>query len=330
MLGLKKSAKASSMSFAVVTSLAATVIAATAVMDLLTGQVNVSTPWTLLTITVCVATAVTPFLLGEHFPPALGLVACWIFGLVTSIQTAQSADAIMAVNNLVLYPMISCYLGWFFDHSVARISVSALFAISAVSIGASGLDSVFTTWTNLGLASFFCLEAALYLRAKLDRQIRADPLTGALNRSGLAKQLSHDLTHAARTGNPLVAAAIDLDKFKTINDTLGHAAGDRILINLVKHLQASNRTNDSVARIGGDEFVMLLPNTTPDEANRILSQLQAESDAPWTYGLSQAHTTDNPETLISRADDVLYVHKRNRSQTPPSDATTKQDESLVE
>lgn len=319
-LGLEGSPSARSTSFALVTSLAAAVIAVTGVMDLLTGQVNVSTAWTVLIIAVCVGAAVTPFLLGEHFPPVLGLAACWLFGVVTSIQAAESTDAIMAVNNLVLYPMISCYLGWFFNHKIARISVTAMFATSAVALYSDGLDGVYTTWTNLALASFFCLEAALYLRAKLDRQIRADPLTEALNRNGLETQLATELSQAARTGHPLAAAVIDLDGFKAINDTLGHAAGDRILIELVKHLQESTRPRDSVARFGGDEFVILLPDTTLAQADRILAKLQASSEASWTYGISEARPTDALEALISRADDDLYFHKKNR-QRPRSHKT---------
>lgn len=326
MLGLESSPSTRSTSFALVTSLAAAVTAATGIMDLLTGQVNVSMAWTIAIITVCLGAAVTPFLLGERFPPALGLAACWVFGAVTSIQTAQATDPIMAVNNLVLYPMISCYLGWFFGQRIALATVAAMFAGSAVSIHIGGLDGVFTTWTNLGLASFFCLEAALYLRSKLERQVRADPLTGALNRNGLETKLTAELSRAARTGDPLSAAVIDLDGFKCINDTLGHAAGDRILIELVKHLQESTRSRDSVARLGGDEFVVLLPGTTSVQADRVLAELQASSKALWTYGISEACSTDALEALISRADDDLYLHKKSRPRPTDRESTADQNE----
>jgi hypothetical protein len=168
-----------------VTSLAAFVVAATAVADLLTNSVNLSTTWTPFIIIVTLSIAVAPLLLGQHFSPVVALAGCWLFAGVTALQVATSGgDVIMMVNNLVLYPMIACYLGWFFDRRVARFTVANLFVLSAVALLTCDHHTVFTSWANLALASFFCLAAALYLRAKLERQIESDPLTGALNRPG--------------------------------------------------------------------------------------------------------------------------------------------------
>ncbi|MGJ9423168.1 diguanylate cyclase domain-containing protein [Aeromicrobium sp. CF3.5] len=292
------------------TSLAAAVVAATGVLDLLTGSVNVSTRWTILIIALAVTAAGLPAALGERFPPWAALAACWLFIGVTALQTAQAADVTMAVNNLVLYPMMSCYLGWFFDHRTARTSVAAMFLLSGSAVWIGGIGSLFATWANLVLASTFCLEAALYLRAKLDRQIETDPLTGALNRNGLASRLSHELADTARTRAPLAVVAIDLDGFKAINDRFGHAAGDQMLIVMVAHLEHATRRRDSIARTGGDEFVLLLPNTTLTRAKDLLDRLQVDSSVPWTYGLVEAQPSDTEESLIARADGDLYLHKK--------------------
>lgn len=309
MHGPRTSKTVRSASFALVTSLAAAVVAATGVLDLLTGSVNVSTRWTILIIALAVTAAGLPAALGERFPPWAALAACWLFIGVTVLQTAQAADVTMAVNNLVLYPMMSCYLGWFFDHRTARTSVAAMFLLSGSAVWICGIGSLFATWANLVLASSFCLEAALYLRAKLDRQIETDPLTGALNRNGLASRLRHELADTARTGAPLAAVAIDLDGFKAINDRFGHAAGDKILSVLVAQLEHGTRRRDSIARTGGDEFVLLLPNTSLTRAKDLLDRLQVDSSVPWTYGLVEAQPSDTEETLIARADGDLYLHK---------------------
>lgn len=296
--------------FSLVTSLAALVIAATALADLLTGSVNLSTVWTWLVVAAALSIAVAPLLLGEHFRPVVALYGCWLFGGVTSLQVATGSDAIMTVNNLVLYPMVSCYLGWFFRPRVARPTVGGLFVLSGAALLTTDHREVFTTWSNLALASLFCLEAALYLHAKLERQAHSDPLTGALNRNGLSVQLARDLSRALRTGGPLTVAAIDLDGFKAINDLHGHHAGDQALVALVDHLRASIRPNDSIARIGGDEFVVLLPDTPVATGTKIVERLQAGSATPWTFGLAVTQPMDNQQSLLRRADQDLYTQKR--------------------
>jgi diguanylate cyclase (GGDEF)-like protein len=305
--------------FALVTSLAAAVIAVTGLIDVLTRSANISVGWTVLVSAAAAVAAALPFMLGERFPPAIGLGACWLFAVVTALQTARSEDAMMAVNNLVLYPMVSCYLGWFFEHRTARATVVATFLLSAAGLWMSGLLDVFSTWVNLALASFFCLEAALYLRAKLDRQIESDPLTTALNRNGLTSRISRELAGAIRTGEPLSVAVIDLDGFKAINDQYGHAAGDRILISMVSQLKDASRPRDAIARFGGDEFVLLLPNTPQAQASRTLERLRKSSSIAWTYGLVQAMPHENGEEVIARADDDLYLHKKHRKPATPSD-----------
>lgn len=306
------SSAARSSAFARVTSLAAAVIAATGILDLISGSVNLSPVWTCAVTVIALTIAALPMLLRSRFHPAVALVGCWIFIVITSLQIWQSTDVIQIVNNLVLYPMISCYLGWFFRPLIARVTTAAQFAFSAAALSTTDHLNVFTTWANLALASYFCLEAALYLRAKLDRQIQTDPLTGALNRTGLAKQLARELSRVERAGAPLAIAAIDLDSFKAINDRFGHPTGDHTLVKLVADLQLSLRPSDIIARIGGDEFIVLLPATSRESAAEIMKRLHHESSAAWTYGLTSAEPTDTQETLLGRVDHDLYVHKKRR------------------
>ncbi|MCW2823537.1 MAG: hypothetical protein JWQ91_454 [Aeromicrobium sp.] len=313
------SSAARSAAFARVTTLAAAVVAATGVLDLVTGSVNLSTAWTCLVIALSLAIAAMPMLLGNRFHPLAGLAGCWAFTAITALQVAAGGDAIMAVNNLVLYPMISCYLGWFFRPGIARTTVAAQFAVSAAALMTTDHHEVFRTWANLALASYFCLEVALYLRAKLDQQIESDPLTGALNRTGLTTQLRREMAVAGRTGAPLALAAIDLDDFKETNDRLGHFAGDQALTAVVAHLKRSLRVQDTIARTGGDEFVVLLPDTPAAVAAATLRRVRVDSSTPWTFGLAVLGPADTPETLMARADDDLYVQKRRRAEISRAD-----------
>lgn len=309
------SSAATSSAFAQVTSLAAAVVAATGVADLIAGSVNLSLGWTSLVIVIALGTTALPLILGKRFPPAAGLISCWIFAGVTALQVAEGGNLLMVVNNLVLYPMISCYLGWFFRPAIARVTVASLFVFSGAALLTTDHLNVFTTWANLALASFFCLEAAGYLRARLDRQIASDPLTGAFNRTGLSAQLARELSRATRSGTSLTVVAIDLDGFKKINDLLGHAAGDRTLIDLVAHFQRSLRPHDTIARIGGDEFVVLLPNTSRASATAIMERLQRDSGSAWTFGLTTFQPSDTRDSLMCRADEDLYVQKKKKKRT---------------
>lgn len=126
------------------------------------------------------------------------------------------------------------------------------------------------------------------LRAANDRLKRlasADPLTGLLNRRGLEDAVATEVARARRTGGPLSAVLLDLDDFKRVNDTLGHAAGDVVLREVAARLRDSLRPTDVLARVGGDEFLALLPDTRRAEATAVAERLRlAASDATSRVG----------------------------------------------
>ena len=314
------SVAAGPIAFARVTTLAAGVVAATALLDLATGSTSFSRSWTVLVTMAAVGIAVVPLLLGRRFHPLAGIGGCWLFAAVTALQVAGGGTQLEAVNNLVLYPMVSCYLGWFFRPAIARSTVLALFALSGLALVVADRTDVFATWANLMLASYFCLEAAQYLRSRLDRLLVTDPLTGAMNRTGLSRRLREELARSARTGTPLAIAAIDLDGFKLVNDQLGHRAGDERLMTVVAQLTHDLDGRTTIARTGGDEFIVLLPGTSFTSATKTLLRLQEASEAPWTFGLVIARPSDTEDSVASRADDDLYAQKRARADptTRPS------------
>lgn len=104
---------------------------------------------------------------------------------------------------------------------------------------------------------------------ELDRQARSDPLTGLLNRRGFDAQMNHDLALARRSGRPLSIITVDVDHFKRINDTHGHDVGDQVLQRLAATLATRLRQSDVVARLGGEEFAVLLPDTDLEGARTL-------------------------------------------------------------
>ena len=149
-----------------------------------------------------------------------------------------------------------------------------------------------------------------------ERTSRRDPLTSLGNRRLLDETLSAELARHARYGRLLSLCLIDLDDFKSINDTYGHPAGDRVLTRVAEHLSAI-RGADSAFRLGGDEFAIVLPETGENEAELVARRLARRiRDEPFpdqvnvSWGIAQATGTDVNE-LVSAADQKLYERKRS-------------------
>jgi diguanylate cyclase (GGDEF)-like protein len=167
----------------------------------------------------------------------------------------------------------------------------------------------------------FTLMLAQRMLANLHEASSRDALTGLYNRRSMIEQLAHQWQRHRRTQAPLAIMTIDLDHFKRINDTLGHTAGDSVLVHLTKLLQNHVRGEDIVGRVGGEEFMLLLPDTEPQHAISLAERLRVlvRAEALGTtisVGIALAHSVDkDPESMIARADAALFRAKeagRNR------------------
>ncbi|HEX3867792.1 MAG TPA: GGDEF domain-containing protein [Gemmatimonadaceae bacterium] len=172
-------------------------------------------------------------------------------------------------------------------------------------------------------------RAFLAMHERLAEQIGSDPLTGCMNRRTLATRLRSDLRHARRRLTSVAVVAIDLDNFKEINDSRGHPVGDVVLQQIVSVMQSTARDTDTVARSGGDEFVIVLPDTDWEGAvafaERLRSRVEEQSFGPpgsamqvtISIGVALARGGDQISTdmLLEEADSALYKAKtggRNR------------------
>jgi diguanylate cyclase (GGDEF)-like protein len=151
-----------------------------------------------------------------------------------------------------------------------------------------------------------------------ERLADLDPLTGLLNRRSIEARLSVELARSARQSSNLSVIYIDVDDFKSYNDRYGHGAGDDILRAVASCVSESLRTSDAVARVGGDEFVVVLPETDADGAQRVGAELLAgfaeNPDARGAHISAGAVTfmepPESPEAAIARADHLMYDAKR--------------------
>jgi len=158
--------------------------------------------------------------------------------------------------------------------------------------------------------------------AHMSELVREDQLTGSLNRRGMDDIYEREAERADRRNSPLCVAMLDLDNFKKLNDTYGHAAGDEALVHLVRIVKQTLRSIDMIARFGGEEFVIIMPETELEEAAQAMTRVQREltkhfftSDEKrlfitFSAGVALRAPRETQDALIKRADKAMYAAKK--------------------
>ncbi len=162
--------------------------------------------------------------------------------------------------------------------------------------------------------------------------VREDPLTGSLNRRGMEDEFAREASRADRHNSPFCIAVIDIDNFKALNDTRGHQTGDDALVHLVTVAKEELRLTDHIARMGGEEFLVMLPNTPIEGATKIITRLQRSLTKKFfldkneqvlitfSAGVALRARGESQDATIARADAAMYVAKqtgKNRVCTAP-------------
>ncbi|HEX3801732.1 MAG TPA: GGDEF domain-containing protein [Solirubrobacteraceae bacterium] len=254
----------------------------------------------------------------------------WVLALLGPLGVALISDALAttpgAGDGAVLYALPVLWTTLFFGRrgAVAVIAcVGVGHAIALILLPAS--SSYPGRWVDVMVS--VCLVAVVVLAlerrnelllTRLAGEARTDALTGLLNRRGFDERASIELAHARRDGSCLAIASFDIDYFKRINDEWGHETGDQVLVRVGQLLKAECREIDLAARLGGEEFIVLLPGGDSADAyaftERIRLALAASGPGLPTVRISAGVVaSDQPasiERLLQQADSALYEAKR--------------------
>jgi diguanylate cyclase (GGDEF)-like protein len=221
----------------------------------------------------------------------------------------------------------SHFFAWFINRRAGFVASAASAAIALGVNLASPMHVIYPRvgyWNALVWLGFFLLITVtvgelkvLYLR---ERQLsRVDNLTRIANRLAFYELATAEKNRAQRYRQPITLAYVDLDCFKEINDAMGHDVGDKLLSKVARTMKKSIRQTDAVARMGGDEFALILPNTNKDAAAKVLGKVvqmlnrsMQQNHWPVTFSMGAVTFVTPPESLqemIKRADEVMYSIK---------------------
>jgi diguanylate cyclase (GGDEF)-like protein len=227
-------------------------------------------------------------------------------------------------NGELLYIWPVLWMAYFFGRVETVLIVAWIGVVQGVALIAS--DGVFDRWLDV-VVSVGIVAAVVHtlternhrLLNRLAAEARFDQLTGVLNRRGFDERAPAELERIKREGSWLAVVSFDIDGFKRVNDEWGHEVGDRVLANLGAVLRAETRAVDVVARVGGEEFIALLPGANVPHALGYAERVRARfvmvevPDLPRatvSAGVAAAVAPDTLEELIHTADTALYKAKR--------------------
>lgn len=264
----------------------------------------------------------------------IGVTIYWVDMVLMSVVTLDPQGSPLIVLFFIT-PLLVAYL--FFSKKSAFLAsifsyvfLSILFHIQYLQPGKEGYTLELVLLIFAGISSVLGLHVVVGLRHSIEDKLigvaQTDALTHLPNRMYFNERLDQEISRAKREETPLCLGLIDLDHFKAINDTHGHECGDGVLAHIAKLISSSTRTMDTPCRVGGEEFVIIMPNTNSDEARHLLERLIKlieESPFKWkTTSLSLTASVGLSELKIhydhniyADADAAMYMAKqRGRNQ----------------
>lgn len=260
--------------------------------------------------------------LGERPPVPRDLV---FVAIVSNLCIAVIENK--GIGVLWTYPALLFFSFVLAPRQANVLNVMMIAVISALAFEYVGLPFAARTMVSLlltlGLANVF-MSIVQELQQRLVSQALNDPLTGIFNRRHFEASVESELARVTRTGNRSTLLLMDIDLFKPINDEHGHATGDRVLIEVVGIIRNTIRQSDVLFRIGGEEFVVLLSDTSRETAGIVAEKIRAavagtaildDRTVTLSIGLSELRPGEDRRGLLGRCDVALYKAKergRNR------------------
>jgi diguanylate cyclase (GGDEF)-like protein len=280
-----------------------------AVVFPMSDRAPVAVGW--VTLGVAIVLAAGTYAAGDRLPRRALLAEAAVVAVINSFLVTRAATTGGAVIDAFAYMWLTVYVAAFFPRAWAPFAalVSAGFGAGLL---VADLPGMFTAWLLLTISVVTAGAVVSQVSRMMRGRMATDALTGALNRSGLQEAAGRLHLRRRRSSRHATVAALDLDGFKAVNDRAGHAGGDRLLAEAPAAWRAVLRHDDVLARTGGDEFIVLMPNTEPPEATAVLDRLRACHPVAWSAGLASWHAGETLEGCIERADRELYAAKHAR------------------
>ena len=243
----------------------------------------------------------------------LGLDIAIVFGAVVAGYCTSAID-LQESQFLIAFGLAG--LGVFAAYFRPRRRLVLLLVVMTVCYAVGVVSNPLLPTPTSYLVAVLMIWGMSLMISVLVEQLRAqamyDSLTGTLNRRGLDVAVASVAANAARSGQTITVALLDLDGFKSYNDEHGHIAGDELLSELSAAWLHELRAGDILARYGGDEFALVLPFSTRDEADDVVRRLRATHPAQWSVGFADWTPGENLYDALDRADEALYSDKRGR------------------
>ncbi len=213
-------------------------------------------------------------------------------------------------NSLTVVVLVVYVAMWFPRHQV-QLHVISLLAASAVGMYATMERSEATAiWGPTAVTAVLLSMMLRSLVLRIQHLALRDELTDAVSRMGLRGVIERQATSPSEPANAVVV--LDLDEFKRVNDEQGHLAGDLMLKQVVEVLRSRLRPNDSVVRTGGDEFMVLMPATTVEAADKVIARVTSDFPIGFSYGLAEWRTDEDFDQAVAIADAAMYEGKLAR------------------
>lgn len=243
---------------------------------------------------------------------------CALTGYAAFLVTAASmvGEFTRAVIAGLLIVAIIFVYAWFMAQWLTRtLGILILAAYSTVLLirypGSDALLIIVALWA---MSAMF-VEMFGPSKQRLKNLALTDQLCQVWNRAGFERILLHEIRTATRTGSPLSLLYLDLDDFKQVNDSEGHDVGDSLLAAVSQLLKENVRGSDVVSRVGGDEFIIILPSTTEDEASQLATRLRSRVTLrDWTFGVTEHRPGETMHDFIRRADQNMIRRKRQHPE----------------
>jgi diguanylate cyclase (GGDEF)-like protein len=283
-------------------------------------------PWRVLTALVVVSIILASVLLPEvreSLRPRVILNSGWyvLADLAAGVMLWRAHVPLLRRFHLAAaLPLLlfGAFLGARLVYAVISPALTTSFVEDPFQLAAFLFNMIFIFFITMALAVMLFREKEVEVMSLA----RLDPLTGLHNRLSLGEFSHRSIAESGRTGEPLSVILLDIDHFKRFNDDFGHQVGDAILQSVARRLEDVLRDTDAAFRLGGEEFVIVLPQATADEATRVAERIRAsladastdvDSDAlklTASFGVVEWRAPDETwDRLIGRADDALYQAK---------------------